>query len=99
MTKTNKELLYDFFTHPMRIFFLYAGILALFGVMILLFQIGNFIHLHQFIFIDLFCGCAFAGFLFSAIPDWTNYKKSLLPFSIVAFILVMDSGKLYILAL
>ena len=88
MTKTNKELLYDFFTHPMRIFFLYAGILVLFGVMILLFQIGNFIHLHQFIFIDLFCGCAFAGFLFSAIPDWTNYKKSLLPFSIVAFILL-----------
>lgn len=88
MTKTYQALLYDFFAHPMRIFFLYAGILALFGAIVLLFQIGNFVHLHQFIFMDIFCGCAFAGFLFSTIPDWTNYKKSLLPFSIVAFVLL-----------
>lgn len=88
MTKGFKGLIYDFFTHPMRIFFLYAGFLGICATFILLFGVGDFIALHQFIFMRLFVGAAFAGFLFSALPDWTHYKKSLLPFSISSFVLL-----------
>ncbi len=82
------KLIYDFFLHPMRIFFLYGGAFALIGVGVLLSEIDGYVSLHQFIFIELFCAAAFAGFLFTALPDWTHYDKSLLPYSIVGFILL-----------
>ena len=88
MTKNFKEIIADFFAHPMRLFFLYASVFALFGSFVLLFSFENFIIFHQFIFLQLFCGCAFAGFLLNAMPDWTNYTGNLTPFSTLAFILL-----------
>ncbi len=86
---TKKELMRDFFIHPMRIFFLLSGVFAVIGALLLLLKIGDYILWHQFFFLQLFCGSAFAGFLLSAIPDWMHYTRSLLPFSIPCFILLM----------
>lgn len=88
MTKNFREILIDFFSHPMRIFFLYASFFAVFGAIVLLISTKNFINFHQFIFLQLFCGCAFAGFLLNAMPDWTNYTGNLTPYSIIAFSLL-----------
>ena len=82
-------LIYDFFAHPMRIFFIFAGILGILGASILGFRIGDFVGLHQFIFLELFCAAAFCGFLFTAVPDWTGFKKSLIPYSIIGFTLLI----------
>lgn len=88
MTKNFREILIDFFSHPMRIFFLYASFFAILGAIVLLTSTKNFINFHQFIFLQLFCGCAFAGFLLNAMPDWTNYTGNLTPYSIIAFSLL-----------
>lgn len=83
------SLIYDFFAHPMRIYYIFAGILAIFGALVLIFRIGDFISFHQFIFLELFCAAAFCGFLFTAVPDWANYKKSLMSYSISGFVILI----------
>ena len=88
MIKNPKSIMLDFFAHPMRLFFLYASVFAIFGSLVLLFSFENFITFHQFIFLHLFCGCAFVGFLLNAMSDWTNYTGNLTPFSLLAFILL-----------
>lgn len=98
MIKSFQAIILDFFAHPMRIFFLYASFFAIFGSMVLLFSLNNFIAFHQFIFLQLFCGCAFAGFLLNAMPDWTNYTGNLTPFSIIAFSLLTLSFFMEIVA-
>mgnify|MGYP003457705864 CR=1 FL=1 len=82
------SLIYDFFAHPMRIFFIYSGVLGILGACVLGFRIGDFIGLHQFIFLELFCASAFCGFLFTAVVDWTGFKGSLIPYSVAGFVLL-----------
>lgn len=88
-TLIKDSLIYDFFAHPMRIYYIFAGILAIFGALVLIFRIGDFISFHQFIFLELFCAAAFCGFLFTAVPDWANYKKSLMSYSISGFVILI----------
>lgn len=82
------SLIYDFFAHPMRIFFIYSGVLGILGACVLGFRIGDFIGLHQFIFLELFCASAFCGFLFTTVVDWTGFKGSLIPYSVAGFVLL-----------
>ncbi|ARR00006.1 MULTISPECIES: NnrS family protein [Campylobacter] len=89
MISSLKELIYDFFIHPMRLFFIMSGLFAIFGTIILIFNIGDFISFHKFIFIELFVSSAFVGFLLTAVSDWADYKGSLLPYSVIGFILLI----------
>lgn len=66
----------DFFTYPMRIFFLSSAICAALGGAVF-FAPVDFISLHKFIFLHLVGALAYAGFLLTGLTDWTNFTKSL----------------------
>lgn len=76
----------DFFTHPMRIFFLSAAFCVALGC-VGFFVADDFISFHKFAFLALVCPVAYAGFLFTAIPDWTNFHGDLKPHSIAMFVI------------
>ncbi|MCD8213538.1 MAG: NnrS family protein, partial [Campylobacter sp.] len=46
---------------------------------------------HKFAFLGLVCPLAYAGFLFTAIPDWTNFPGNLKNHSIIMFVLFVVS--------
>lgn len=73
----------------MRIFFLMSCFYALLSISVLVIQTPDFIDLHQFIFYHLFVASAFVGFLLTAIPIWCEYEKSLIPFSVPCFVLLV----------
>ncbi|CAD7286901.1 hypothetical protein LMG8286_00597 [Campylobacter suis] len=76
----------DFFTHPMRIFF-FCAVFCVFLGCASFFVAEDFVSLHKFAFLGLVCPLAYAGFLFTAIPDWTSYLGSLKRHSIAMFVL------------
>ena len=76
----------DFFTHPMRIFFLSAVFCIVLGCAGF-FVADDFVSFHKFAFLALACPAAYAGFLFTAIPDWANFSGNLKPHSIAMFVI------------
>ncbi|RAZ50973.1 hypothetical protein CHL10075_09130 [Campylobacter hyointestinalis subsp. lawsonii] len=74
----------DFFTHPMRIFFL---LLSLFCVLssFIFFTNLDFITIHKTLFIGVIPCVAYCGFLLTAFPDWTKFNKNLKPHTIILF--------------
>ena len=66
----------NFFTHPMRIFFLMSAACAVLGASVF-FTPTDFVSLHKFIFLQLFLALAYAGFLLTGLTDWTNFQASL----------------------
>ena len=91
----------NFFTHPMRIFFLMSAACAVLGASVF-FTPTDFVSLHKFIFLQLFLALAYAGFLLTGLTDWTNFQASLkihayILFSLffISFILAFFSTLLY----
>ena len=66
----------DFFTHPMRIFFLTSAVCAVLGGAIF-FTPVDFVSWHKFIFLHLVAALAYAGFLLTGLTDWTNFGGGL----------------------
>ncbi|MBR4141380.1 MAG: NnrS family protein, partial [Campylobacter sp.] len=77
----------NFFTHPMRIFFISACFCGICGGLVFYFS-DNFLILHQMLFLNLLPACAYGGFLLTAIPDWANYHGSLKKIGFTLFGLV-----------
>ena len=77
----------NFFTHPMRIFFMSACFCGICGGLVFYFS-NNFLILHQILFLNLLPACAYGGFLLTAIPDWANYHGSLKKIGFTLFGLV-----------
>ncbi|EJP74735.1 MULTISPECIES: NnrS family protein [Campylobacter] len=80
----------DFFTHPMRIFFLSSVFCVVLGC-ISFFVAGDFVSFHKFAFLGLVCPLAYGGFLFTAVPDWTNFPGDLKKHSVAMFTLFVLS--------
>ena len=78
----------NFFTHPMRIFFISACFCGICGGLVFYFS-DNFLILHQMLFLNLLPACAYGGFLLTAIPDWANFKGSLKTIGTTLFALVV----------
>ncbi len=74
----------DFFTHPMRIFFL---LLPLFCVLssFIFFTNLDFITIHKTLFIGVIPCAAYCGFLLTAFLDWTKFNKNLKPHAVILF--------------
>lgn len=85
-----KELIKDFFAHPMRIFFLASVVCIVYGCASF-FMATNFVSYHQYAFLSLFAPLAYAGFLFTAIPDWTNFNKDVSLHSKLMFVIFVFS--------
>ena len=62
-----------FFTHPMRLFFVGAAVLAILGALVFFISPGAVI-LHRQIFLELMLPAAYGGFLTAAMLEWTGYK-------------------------
>lgn len=78
----------NFFTYPLRIFFLTSAFFAIIASVILAFSVGDFVMLHKFIFLQSFFGAAFAGFLLTALPIWCEIEVNRTPFSVILFIIL-----------
>lgn len=70
-----------FFSHPMRIFFAHSALFTIIAGAILALNMGDFVRLHKFIFLQSFLGAAFGGFLLLALPIWCEIKTDLKPIS------------------
>lgn len=70
-----------FFSHPVRIFFAHSTLFAIVASAILALNMGDFVRLHKFIFLQSFLGAAFGGFLLLAFPIWCEIKTDLKPIS------------------
>lgn len=77
------QILSDFFTHPMRAFFLLASFCAIVAC-VSFYIASDYVMFHKFVFLGLFVPLSYAGFLLTAVPDWANYPRNL---SINAYIL------------
>ena len=80
----------NFFTYPMRIFFLTSAACAVLGAAIF-FTPTDFVSLHKFIFLHLFLALAYAGFLLTGLTDWTNFSSSLKAHAYILFSLFATS--------
>ena len=80
----------NFFTYPMRIFFLTSAACAVLGAAIF-FTPTDFVSLHKFIFLHLFLALAYAGFLLTGLTDWTNFSSSLKAHAYILFSLFSTS--------
>ncbi|PSM53083.1 putative heme-copper protein NnrS [Campylobacter blaseri] len=78
----------DFFTHPMRIFFLLSSIFVI-PASLIFFTNFDFVTLHKVFFLQLMVPSAYLGFLFTAIPDWTQYHDNLKQHVIACFALLI----------
>lgn len=74
----------DFFTHPMRIFFLTSAVCAVLGGAVF-FAPVDFVSWHKFIFLHLVAALAYAGFLLTGLTDWTNFGGGLKKHAYVMF--------------
>ncbi len=89
-----KGIVKDFLTFPFRLNFLLASLSAILIAMIwpmvaqgiYPFSI-NPITLHAYGFLNIVGGAAFAGFILTAIPEWTHDARPLIPYSLSLFIL------------
>lgn len=89
-----KEIVKDFLTFPFRLNFLLASLSAILIAMIwpmvaqgiYPFSIDP-ISLHAYGFLNIVGGAAFAGFILTAIPEWTHDARPLIPYSSSLFIL------------
>lgn len=68
----------------MRIFFLTACVCVALGC-VSFFTPFDFVSFHKFAFLALACPAAYAGFLFTAVPDWANFSGRLKPHSVTMF--------------
>ena len=66
----------NFFTHPMRPFFVGAAILAIVGALSFFINPDDLI-LHRKIFLEFMLPAAYGGFLTASMLEWTNYKGNL----------------------
>ena len=78
----------NFFTHPMRLFFITAAVCGMVGGLSFLVS-DNYILLHQMIFLNIVPACAYGGFLLTALPDWANYSGSLKKISTTLYSLII----------
>ena len=78
----------NFFTYPLRIFFLNSAVFVIIASVVLAFNLGDFVALHKFIFLQSFLGAAFAGFLLTALPLWCEIEVNRKPFSIALFVIL-----------
>ncbi|NLB31039.1 MAG: NnrS family protein [Alcaligenaceae bacterium] len=88
--KTLSEIVHDFFTNPFRLFFLLAsisiipiaclwlsvGLSAYFGWPALMPSIDPLSY-HAYGYINIFGSAAFAGFIMTAVPEWTHFTHPL----------------------
>lgn len=90
LKKDNKieisSIIADFSNRPMRLFFL-SGCLAV--IVSTLFWVFHLVdsNLRLFLLLQSFAGAIYTGFLFTAIPKWTKYKKPLSTKMIVLWII------------
>lgn len=80
----------DFFSYPMRIFFLTSCIIMIIGAMGF-FTPFDYVFIHKFMFLHILPLCAYSGFLLTALPDWLNYEKPLLKIAIFIFTMLVLS--------
>ena len=72
----------NFFTHPMRPFFVGAAILAIVGALSFFISPDDLI-LHRKIFLEFMLPAAYGGFLTASMLEWTNYKGNLKPIATI----------------
>lgn len=80
----------NFFTHPMRPFFIGSAITAIIAAFSF-FVSPLAIILHRQVFLEIMLPMAYGGFLTAAMLEWTNYKGSLKTVSIPLGILVFTA--------
>lgn len=78
----------NFFTYPMRIFYLSFCIITALSCVIFYLN-TDYITLHQILFLDIIFPCAYAGFLFTALPSWSGHKSELFIHSTILFSFVV----------
>lgn len=83
----------DYFIYPFRIFFLLIAATVPLGALFwpALYAGAPFpvegISFHATVFINVVGGAAFTGFLFTALPEWTHWKKNLFQHGLTTFII------------
>jgi uncharacterized protein involved in response to NO len=78
----------NFFTHPMRPFFVGAAILAIVGALSFFISPDDLI-LHRKIFLEFMLPAAYGGFLTASMLEWTNYKGNLKPIATILAALLL----------
>jgi len=78
----------NFFTHPMRPFFVGAAILAIVGALSFFISPDDLI-LHRKIFLEFMLPAAYGGFLTASMLEWTNYKGNLKPIATILAVLLL----------
>lgn len=99
MNKSFADILKDFLTFPFRLnfllsalsVFLIAGIWPTVAQGIYPFAIDP-IALHAYAFLNIAGGAGFAGFILTAIPEWTHDNRRLVPYSLSLFVLWLIGG-------
>ena len=98
--KTLSEIVHDFFTNPFRLFFLLAsisiipiaflwlsvGLSAYFGWAALMPSIDPLSY-HAYGYLNIFGSAAFAGFIMTAVPEWTHFTRPLRRLSALCLVL------------
>ena len=84
----------NFFSHPMRPFFVGAAILAIVGALIFFISPDDAIVLHRKIFLEFMLPAAYGGFLTASMLEWTDYQGNLKPIAIILAILLL-AGLMY----
>ena len=79
----------NFFTHPMRPFFVGAAILAIVGALSFFINPDDLI-LHRKIFLEFMLPAAYGGFLTASMLEWTNYKGNLKPIATILAVLLLS---------
>ena len=79
----------NFFTHPMRPFFVGAAILAIVGALSFFISPDDLI-LHRKIFLEFMLPAAYGGFLTASMLEWTNYKGNLKPIATILAVLLLS---------
>lgn len=81
---TLRALITDFSAAPFRLLFLSACLSAAFAALCWPLAMSGYwynqtdpLNLHAFLFLQSFAGAAFAGFLLTAVPEWTHYTPRL----------------------
>jgi len=79
----------NFFTHPMRPFFVGAAMLAIVGALSFFISPDDLI-LHRKIFLEFMLPAAYGGFLTASMLEWTNYKGNLKPIATILAVLLLS---------
>ena len=87
----------NFFSHPMRPFFVGAAILAIVGALSFFISPDDLI-LHRKIFLEFMLPAAYGGFLTASMLEWTNYKGNLKPIATILAVLACRIGVIAIFA-